>query len=132
MAEDTRKDISKEEETIDLVELWHTIREHTSFIVKTTAVCILLAGLYLAIATPTYQSVALLRVKQSQGLGDSMLSSLASGNPLQSKQQMSTDAEILKSRQVVIPVIEATEEPDEDGKYPGYEGYVKGYVTTNS
>ncbi|WP_038155275.1 GumC family protein [Veillonella magna] len=130
MAEDTRKDIPKEEETIDLVELWHTIREHTSFIVKTTAVCILLAGLYLAIATPTYQSVALLRVKQSQGLGDSMLSSLASGNPLQSKQQMSTDAEILKSRQVVIPVIEATQEPNDEGKYPEYEGFVKKHITT--
>jgi uncharacterized protein involved in exopolysaccharide biosynthesis len=45
------------------------------------------------------------------------------------KQEMNTDAEILKSRNVVIPVIKQTEEL-KDGKYPDYEGYVKGRITT--
>ena len=44
---------------------------------------------------------------------------------------MSTYAEILKSRSVVVPVIEATEEADKDGKYPRYEDYLKSRVTTN-
>ena len=41
-----------------------------------------------------------------------------------------TDAEILKSRNVVLPVIAATEEKDEDGKLPDYEGYVKKHIVT--
>lgn len=38
---------------------------------------------------------------------------------------MMTDAEILKSRNVVLPVIEKTEERDDDGELPDYESYVK-------
>ena len=46
------------------------------------------------------------------------------------QRQMSTYAEILKSRGVVVPVIEATE-PEKNGKYPAYEGYVQGRITTS-
>ena len=47
------------------------------------------------------------------------------GNAMASKQLMSTYAEILKSRSVIVPVIEQTEEADSDGKYMRYEDYIK-------
>ena len=53
------------------------------------------------------------------------------GNAMATKQLMSTYAEILKSRSVVVPVIEATEEANDDGKYPRYEDYLQSRVTTN-
>ena len=58
------------------------------------------------------------------------MSKVSGGNTLDDKQRMMTDAEILKSRNVVLPVIAATEEKDEDGKLPDYEGYVKKHIVT--
>ena len=39
--------------------------------------------------------------------------------------------EILKSRSVIVPVIEQTEEADSDGKYMRYEDYIKNRIVTN-
>ena len=44
---------------------------------------------------------------------------------------MNTDAEILKSRNVVEPVIAAIEDPEGTGKAPTYEEFVKTRIETN-
>lgn len=119
-----------DERTIDLRELYYILIKNIKFIGKFTAGCIVLAVFYLLIAAPVYQSEALLRVKQPKGLGSSILDSLPMGNAAATKQIMSTYAEILKSRNVVIPIIETTEKADSDGKYPRYEDYVKDRITT--
>ena len=90
----------------------------------------LIAILYLLIASPVYESNSLLRIKQPQGLGSSLLDAVPGGSSSMTQQLMSTDAEILKSRSVIEPVIMATEIADKNGNYPSYEGYVKGRVTT--
>ena len=77
------------------------------------------------IASPVYESDSLLRIKQPKGIGSSLLESMPMGNAMASKQLMSTYAEILKSRSVIVPVIEQTEEADSDGKYMRYEDYIK-------
>lgn len=99
-----------QEYTIDLMEVAEIISENRKPIAKITGVFIALAILYLLIASPVYESEALLRIKQQQGLGQSLLDVATGGNVQMSQQQMSTYAEILKSRGVVVPVIEATEE----------------------
>ena len=116
--------------TIDLQELLQILDSHKKIIAAVTAGFVLCSGLYLFVVSPTYESVSLLRVKQTQGLSDSILSSLPAGSSADMQQKMSTDAEILQSRSVVIPVIQATEQPDSSGKYPEYDGYVKGHITT--
>lgn len=118
-----------QEYTIDLMEVVDIISENRKPIAKITGVFIALAILYLLIASPVYESEALLRIKQDKGLGDSLLDAATGGNVQMSQQQMSTMAEILKSRGVVVPVIEATED-QKDGKYPAYENYVDGRITT--
>lgn len=119
-----------EEITIDLKDLFETIWQEKKKVAAVTAVCMALGGLYLVIAPPVYQSTSLLRIKQDQGLADSIMSKVTGGNTANDKQRMMTDAEILKSRNVVLPVIAATEEKDEDGKLPDYEGYVKKHIVT--
>lgn len=114
---------------INWLEVAEIISENRKPIAKITGVFIALAILYLLIASPVYESEALLRIKQQQGLGQSLLDVATGGNVQMSQQQMSTYAEILKSRGVVIPVIEATEQ-EKDGKYPAYEGYVASNITT--
>ena len=118
-----------QEYTIDLMEVAGIISENRKPIAKITGGFIAAAILYLLIASPVYESEALLRIKQQQGLGSSLLDAATGGNVAMSQQQMSTYAEILKSRGVVVPVIEATEE-QKDGKFPAYENYVEGNITT--
>lgn len=120
-----------QEYTIDLLEIADILADNRKPIAKITGAFILLAILYLIIASPVYESEALLRIKQDQGLGRSLLDTVTGGNVQMSQQQMSTFEEILKSRGVVIPVIEATEEADKEGKYPEYENYVEKKITTS-
>lgn len=119
-----------QEYTIDLMEVAEIISENRKPIAKITCLCIALAILYLLVASPVYESEALLRIKQQQGIGSSLLDAATGGNAAMNQRQMSTYAEILKSRSVVVPVIEATEQ-EKNGKYPAYEGYVQGRITTS-
>lgn len=117
------------EQEIDLRELWQIVRTNQKTIAKITGGFLGLAVAYLLIVPNTYQSTALLRIKQERGLSSSIMEQLPMGNAQLTKQQMNTNAEILKSRHVVIPVIEQTEE-EKDGKYPRYEDYVKSHIVT--
>lgn len=119
-----------QDQEIDLKELWQIIDDNKKTIAKVTAGFLAVAAAYLIVVPPTYQSTSLLRIKQDKGLSSSILSALPTGSDQTIKQAMNTDAEILKSRNVVIPVIKQTEEL-KDGKYPDYEGYVEGRITTN-
>ena len=121
---------NEEEITIDLREIGAILKRNTANIARVTGVCIVAAGVYLAVATPVYESQALLRVKQPKGIGTSLLEAMPMGNAMANTQLMNTYAEILKSRSVIVPVIEKIEEPNKEGKFPAYEGYVKGKVAT--
>ena len=121
---------NEEEITIDLREIGAILKRNAANIARVTGVCIVAAGVYLAVATPVYESQALLRVKQPKGIGTSLLESMPMGNAMANTQLMNTYAEILKSRSVIVPVIEKTEEPNKEGKFPDYAGYVKGKVAT--
>ena len=121
---------NEEEITIDLREIGAILKRNAANIARVTGVCIVAAGVYLAVATPVYESQALLRVKQPKGIGSSLLEAMPMGNAMANTQLMNTDAVILKSRSVIVPVIEKTEEPNKEGKFPAYEGYIKGKVAT--
>ena len=121
---------NEEEITIDLREIGAILKRNAANIARVTGVCIVAAGVYLAVATPVYESQALLRVKQPKGIGTSLLEAMPMGNAMANTQLMNTYAEILKSRSVIVPVIEKTEEPNKEGKFPDYTGYVKGKVAT--
>lgn len=119
-----------EEESIDLRELIFIIRQNVKTIGKIALGFIVVAVLYLLIASPVYESTSLLRIKQPKGLGSSLLDSLPGGNAANTQQLMSTYSEILKSRSVIVPVIEKTEEADAKGRFPDYDGYIKGRIAT--
>ena len=121
---------NEEEITIDLREIGAILKRNAANIARVTGVCIVAAGVYLAVATPVYESQALLRVKQPKGIGSSLLEAMPMGNAMLNTQLMNTYAEILKSRSVIVPVIEKTEEPDDEGKFIEYEDYLKKNITT--
>ena len=121
---------NEEEITIDLREIGAILKRNAANIARVTGVCIVAAGVYLAVATPVYESQALLRVKQPKGIGTSLLEAMPMGNAMANTQLMNTYAEILKSRSVIVPVIEKTEEPNKEGKFIQYEDYLKKNITT--
>lgn len=91
-----------EEITIDLKDLFQVVMANKKKIAAITAAFMIAGGAYLLVAPPVYQSTSLLRIKQDKGLGDSILSKVSGGNAMDDKQRMMTDAEILKSRNVVL------------------------------
>ena len=68
-----------QEYTIDLMEVAGIISENRKPIAKITGGFIAAAILYLLIASPVYESEALLRIKQQQGLGSSLLDAATGG-----------------------------------------------------
>lgn len=114
---------------IDLIQYAEITSKNRKPIAKITCGFIIIAILFLLIAPPVYESKALLQIKQEQGLSSSLLDTVTGGSVAMSQQKMYTYAEILKSEEVVVPVIEATEEK-EDGEYPEYEKYVEKMITT--
>jgi len=119
-----------DENTIDLRELANMLIKNLRKICIITGTFVLIAIIYLIMASPVYESDSLLRIKQPKGLGNSLLEVVPGASTAMTAQLMSTDAEILKSRSVIEPVIAATEQADKDGNYPNYETYVKERITT--
>ena len=97
------------EQIIDLKEVGRVLIKKRRKIINIAVACMVLGGAYAFLAPSTYQSTSMLRIKQAQGLSNSVLSSANAYSDSMSRQLMNTDAEILKSRNVVEPVITAIE-----------------------
>ncbi|MDU5254198.1 MAG: Wzz/FepE/Etk N-terminal domain-containing protein, partial [Veillonella sp.] len=89
------------EQIIDLKEVGRVLIKKRRKIINITVACMVLGGAYAFLAPSTYQSTSMLRIKQAQGLSNSVLSSANAYSDSMSRQLMNTDAEILKSRNVV-------------------------------
>lgn len=116
------------EQIIDLKDIAKILIRKRKTIINVTGICILLGGAYLVVTPSTYQSTAMLRIKQTQGLGNSVLSKETGYSDAMARQLMNTNAEILKSRNVVEPVITAIE--GEGSTAPTYEEFVKNRIET--
>ena len=124
--------MNDQEYTIDLADIAEALKENWKPIARITGLAIVAGFIFLLLAWflfPRYESKAMLQIKQ-KGRGSAMAAVLMSGmatgdflNPASSS--MDSYIEILKSRGVVVPIIEATEEKNFFGKYPEYERYVK-------
>lgn len=116
-----------DENTLDLRDIIKTLKKRRKLILNTFFSFIIISALLSFIWPPTYEAETNLRVKQSQGLADSLLSNLPMGSASATKQLMSTYAEILKSRTVVQEVIDKTQADKEE--VPDYEDMLKRITT---
>jgi len=108
-----------EETTIDLKEIFKTIKKRGKLIASIFCGAVIIAIIVSVLTPPTYEGETNLRIKQPKGLASSLLGDLPMGNAGATKQLMSTYAEILKSRTVVQVVIDATQ--SEKKVVPTYE-----------
>lgn len=122
--------MQEKELEIDIRDVGKALYKKKKTIAATTIAAMFVAGAYLLVVSPTYESTSLLRVQKPQGIGSSLLESVSMGNSNEMQQLMSTYAEIMKSRPVIEPVVEQTEEKNKDGKYPPAEVYAKSHLVT--
>lgn len=115
-----------EESTLDIKDIIKTIKKRQQIIFKIFLGFILSAFLLSLLLPKAYEAETTLRIKQPKGLANSLLSEFPTGI-INSKQQMSTYAEILKSRSVIQEVIEKTHE--DKGVIPSYES-MRGRIAT--
>ena len=115
-------------EKINLVELWQVCVSDISFIRNVTAICTVLALAYVFFVPPTYQSIATVRIKPQKGIGASILDSGAAGNT--NRQQVNTYMHIIKSPEVVAPVIMKLDGVDKDKAFDRALGYAGNITTT--
>ena len=92
---------------IDLKDILRTLNNRIGLIIGVFVLFVVMSIIISYSIAPTYQASATLRIKQKQGLGNSLLSEIPGGNNL-TKELMSTYAEMLKSRAVVQVVIDKT------------------------
>lgn len=111
-----------DETTISLKDIVGTIKKRRILITNMMLGCVALVLLLNFFTPPTYEAETSLRVKQSKGLGSSLLSELPTGSSFNAKQLMLTYGEILKSRTVVQAVIDKTDFGKEP--VPKYENLV--------
>jgi len=111
-----------EETEISLQDIWKILKRRMRLIVRVTIAFALIALILGLLTPPTYQSETTLRIKEAKGLGDSLLASMPMGNSMANQQQLSTYAEILKSRTIVESVIKKTQK--DKPKLPTYEQFV--------
>lgn len=116
-----------EESKIYLRDLFTILAQNLRKIMLIALAFVGLAVIYLLVASPVYESESLLRIKQPQGIATSLLDVVPGRGDGSANQLMGTYAEILKSRSVIEPVINATEENETD---LSYENYVKTRVMT--
>ena len=114
------------EQIIDVKDIAKILVRRRRTIINVTGICILLGAAYLVVTPSTYQSTAMLRIKQTQGLGNSVLSTDQGYSDTMARQLMNTDVEILKSRNVVEPVINEVE----GDQVITYEEFVKSRIET--
>jgi succinoglycan biosynthesis transport protein ExoP len=119
-----------DETTIDLKDLLKIVKKRKRLIISIFLTTVIAATILSFLIPKVYQGETTLRVKQSKGLGESLLASLPTGNPMATKQQMSTYAEIMKSRSVIEAVIEKVYPGIPQEKKPKFEELLKKITTT--
>ncbi|WP_245867502.1 GumC family protein [Sporomusa silvacetica] len=112
--------------TLDLRDIIKTLKKRRGIITKVFLAFVIAAAIISFLIPPTYQAETTLRIKQPKGLANSLLADMPVGGG-NTKQLMSTYAEILKSRTVIQTVIDKTQQKKE--KIPNYEGMLKTITT---
>ena len=115
------------ETTIDLRDIIKVLKKRSKLIISTFFIFVVTAVIVSYMIAPTYEATTALRIKQAKGLANSLLGDITGGGSSATKQQMSTYAEILKSRTVVQQVIDETQKGKE--KIPQYDDFVKTITT---
>lgn len=124
--------INNNEETIDLRKLFSIIGEQKKVIIPIIVICTVLAIIVAFVLPKSYQSNTLVRIKSSGGSNLSGYAAMAAGFGIDiggaSSASPENYIELMKSREVLEPIIEQVDMPEEDKEKLTTEDFIKKYL----
>lgn len=124
--------INNNDNTIDLRKLFSIIGEQKKVIIPIIVICTVIAIVVAFVLPKSYQSNTLVRIKSSGGSNLSGYAAMAAGFAIDiggaSSASPENYIELMKSREVLEPIIEQVDMPEEDKEKLTTENFIKKYL----
>lgn len=123
--------INNNEETIDLRKLFSIMREKKKIIIPIIVICTVVAIVLAFVLPKTYQSNTLVRIKSSSNSSMSGMAAMAAGFGMDiggSSASPESYMELMKSREVLDPIMAQVDMPEEDKEKLTTEDFIKEYL----
>ena len=124
--------INNNDSTIDLRKLFSIVGEQKKVIIPIIVLCTVIAIVIAFVLPKTYQSNTLVRIKSSSNSSMSGMAAMAAGLGIDgggaSSDSPENYVELMKSREVLEPIMEQVDMPEEDKEKLTTEDFVKKYL----
>lgn len=124
--------INNNEETIDLRKLFSIMGEQKKVIIPIIVICTVIAIIVAFVLPKSYQSNTLVRIKSSNNSAMSGMVAMAAGFGIDvggsSSASPENYIELMKSREVLEPIMEQVDMPEEDKEKLTTENFIKKYL----
>lgn len=124
--------INNNEETIDLRKLFSIMGEQKKVIIPIIVICTVIAIIIAFVLPKSYQSNTLVRIKSSNNSAMSGMAAMAAGFGVDvggsSSASPENYIELMKSREVLEPIMEQVDMPEEDKEKLTTENFIKKYL----
>lgn len=124
--------INNNDSTIDLRKLFSIMGEQKKIIIPIIVVCTVVAIVLAFVLPKTYQSNTLVRIKSASNSSMSGMAAMAAGLGIDvggsSSDSPENYIELMKSREVLEPIIEQVDMPEEDKEKLTTENFIKKYL----
>lgn len=124
--------INNNDNTIDLRKLFSIIGEQKKVIIPIIVICTVLAIIVAFVLPKSYQSNTLVRIKSSNNSAMSSMAAMAAGFGIDVGESSSASPEnymeLMKSREVLEPIMEQVDMPEEDKEKLTTEDFIKKYL----
>lgn len=124
--------INNNEETIDLRKLFSIMGEQKKIIIPIIVICTVVAIIVAFVLPKSYQSNTLVRIKSSSNSAMSGMAAMAAGFGIDvggsSSASPENYMELMKSREVLEPIMEQVDMPEEDKEKLTTENFIKKYL----
>lgn len=124
--------INNNDNTIDLRKLFSIIGEQKKVIIPIIVICTVLAIIVAFVLPKSYQSNTLVRIKSSNNSAMSSMAAMAAGFGIDvggsSSASPENYMELMKSREVLEPIMEQVDMPEEDKEKLTTEDFIKKYL----
>lgn len=124
--------INNNDNTIDLRKLFSIMGEQKKVIIPIIVICTVIAIIVAFVLPKSYQSNTLVRIKSSNNSAMSSMAAMAAGFGIDvggaSSASPENYMELMKSREVLEPIIEQVDMPEEDKEKLTTENFIKKYL----
>lgn len=124
--------INNNDNTIDLRKLFSIMGEQKKIIIPIIVICTVVAIIVAFVLPKSYQSNTLVRIKSSNNSAMSGMAAMAAGFGIDvggsSSASPENYMELMKSREVLEPIIEQVDMPEEDKEKLTTENFIKKYL----